>query len=137
MIDKKLIEVIYTLAEKCSQHRNRHLKELGLSKAEFRGLMRINEKQKITCREFSERMGLSLSRGSRIVDKLYQRNYILRAGSSSDRRCKMIQLTEKGKKVRGKIAEEMNKCEQKLISEMSDAELKQLKKDLKALIEKL
>lgn len=135
--DMKLIDVIYSLSDKCSEHREKHFKELNVSKAEFNGLICMEKDQKITCKYFSERMGLSLSRGSRIIDKLYQKDYIFRNDSSLDRRCKMIQLTEKGKKARSRIDNIIEKCEQTLTSGVSNAKLNVLKKDLLDLIKKL
>jgi MarR family transcriptional repressor of emrRAB len=133
----KLIDIIYALSEKCSGHRENHLRELRLSKAEFNGLICMDKRREITCKEFSEKMGLSLSRGSRVIDKLYKKNYIQRNDSDSDRRCKMIRLTEYGKEVRNRIEEEKNKCEQKLVSALPENKLDQLKKDLVDLINKL
>ncbi len=133
----KLIDVIYALSDKCSGHRNRHLREFELSKAEFKGLVCMDKHQEITCKEFSEKMGLSLSRGSRVIDRLYKRNYIQRTDSDSDRRCKMIRLTESGEGVRNRIEKEKNKCEKKLISVFPENKLIKLKKDLTYLISKL
>lgn len=133
----KLMDIIYDLSDKCSGHRNRHLRELNLSKAEFRGLICMDKSREITCKEFSEKMGLSISRGSRIIDKLYKRNYIQRTDSDADRRCKMIRLTESGERIRNKIEEEKKRCEQKLITTIPENKLIQLKKDLADLISKL
>ena len=135
--DMKLINIIYFLSDKCSEHRKRHLEDLSLSKAEFNGLICMDKNQKITCKDFSERMGLSLSRGSRIIDRLVQKNYIQRIDSTSDRRCKMIYLTEKGKKARVQINDVIRKCEKKLTSSFSHDKLDRLKKDLLDLIKKL
>jgi DNA-binding MarR family transcriptional regulator len=137
MSGQKLIEIIYSLSDKISAHRKKHLKDLELSKAEFKGLVCMDKDQQITCKDFSERMKLSLSRGSRIIDKLYQKNYILRTDYPSDRRCKMIQLTEKGKKARSRINNIIKKCEKTLTSGVSEDKLSRLKKDLLNLIQKL
>jgi len=97
----------------------------------------MDKSREITCKEFSEKMGLSISRGSRIIDKLYKRNYIQRTDSDTDRRCKMIRLTEFGERIRNKIEEEKKRCEQKLITTIPEDKLIQLKKDLADLISKL
>ncbi|MBD3415030.1 MAG: MarR family transcriptional regulator [Candidatus Aminicenantes bacterium] len=137
MNNSRLVDIIYSLSDKCFQHRKSHLKQLGLSRAEFKGLVCVDKDNIITCKEFSMRMGLSVSRGSRVIDKLHQKNHILRTSSPSDRRCKMIQLTKKGQKTRARIDKEKDKCEQKLTSEMSGLQINQLKKDLLSLIDKL
>jgi len=133
----KLIDIIYSLSEKCSVHRKRHLKKLNISNAEFNALGCLDNQQKITCKEFSERMGLSFSRGSRIIDKLYKKKYVERMDSPSDRRCKVVLLTSLGKKAREQIHKEKNKCEHRLTKEISKEKLAQLKKDLMDLITKL
>jgi len=137
MSELKLVEIIYSLSDKCTAHRKKHLKELGLLKAEFKGLICMDKERKITCKDFAKRMGLSLSRVSRIIDRLYKKNYILRIDSRSDRRCKMIYLTKKGKYTQNKIERIMEQCEQKLTSDMADDKLNPLKRELLDLIQKL
>ena len=133
----KLIDIIYELSDKCSGHRNRHLRELKLSNAEFKGLICMVERREITCKEFSEKMGLSISRGSRVIDRLYKRKYIQRTDSDADRRCRMIQLTETGKGIRDRIEKEKSKCEKDLIAAFPEKKVNQLKMDLMDLISKL
>lgn len=137
MDDLKLIEIIYGLSDKCIVHRNKHLEKMFLSKAEFNGLICLEKHSEITCKEFSERMGLSLSRGSRIIDRLHQKNFIKRTDSPSDRRCKLVQLSEKGKKARNQIDKEKERCEKKLTSGIPQKKLDRLKKELLELMEKL
>lgn len=137
MDNLKLIEIIYSLSDKSIVHRKKHLEKMFLSKAEFKGLICLDRHREMTCKEFSERMGLSISRGSRVIDKLYRKNYIRRTGSHSDRRCKMVQLSKKGKIARNHIDEEKDKCEKKLTLGIPQNRLKELKRQLLDLIEKL
>lgn len=110
---------------------------LGLSEAEYKGLLCIDEEEKITCQEFSKRMDLSVSRGSRVVDLLNRNKYIERVDCNSDRRCKNIWLTDKGKNVRRVITLEIQCIENVLTSGYPDAKLMLFKSDLKRLCAKL
>jgi DNA-binding MarR family transcriptional regulator len=82
-------------------------------------------------------MDLSVSRGSRVVDRLCSKQYIERVDCDADRRCKNIWLTREGFAVRQKILEEIQKTEDVLTAEYPDAKLLLLKSDLKRLRGKL
>ncbi|GAH38455.1 unnamed protein product, partial [marine sediment metagenome] len=48
----------------------------NISLAEYQGIMKINITERITCNVLSEKMGLSVSRGSRIIDNLVRKGYL-------------------------------------------------------------
>jgi DNA-binding MarR family transcriptional regulator len=105
-------------------------RKLGLSEAEYKGIRSIEEGEKITCQEFSQRMELSVSRGSRVVDRLCHKKLVRRVDCPSDRRCKNVWLTEKGALVRQKIEREIEKREAALNGAFSEKKLAQLKREL-------
>jgi DNA-binding MarR family transcriptional regulator len=111
--------------------------KLGLSEAEYKGFLCLGEEEKLTCQEFSKRMGLSVSRGSRVVDLLCKKKYIERVDCDSDRRCKNIWLTVKGKNIRRVITQEIQNIEDVLTSDYPDSKLLLFKSDLKRLSGKL
>jgi DNA-binding MarR family transcriptional regulator len=111
--------------------------DLGLSEAEYKGFLCLGEEEKINCQEFSRRMGLSVSRGSRVVDLLCRKKYIERVDCDADRRCKNIWLTDKGKNVRRLITQEIQNIEDVMTSDFPDSKLMLFKSDLKRLSGKL
>ena len=136
MSGEKLLDLVDQIREKCLAKEIEIRQVLGLAETEYRGLLCFDGNERITCQEFSARMNLSVSRGSRIIDRLYAGGYLDRADLSSDRRCKNIWLTKKGIAVRRRIDEQRQKCEEKLISDYSDSKIRKLKKELRDLSEK-
>jgi DNA-binding MarR family transcriptional regulator len=131
--DERLITILRKIGKGVLAHERRIRKKLGLSEAEYRGVLCIGEEEKITCQEFSKRMDLSVSRGSRVVDLLNEKKHIERVDCDSDRRCKNIWLTYKGKEIRQMIEEEIRNIEDVLTGGYPDAKLILLKSDLKRL----
>ncbi|MFC2165812.1 MarR family winged helix-turn-helix transcriptional regulator [Acidobacteriota bacterium] len=136
MSSAKLMDIVEEIREKCLAKEEEIRQILKLAETEYRGLLCFEGNERITCQEFSARMNLSVSRGSRVIDRLFDEGYIERADLSSDRRCKNIWLTKKGNVVRRKIDEQRQLCEEKLTSEYSEAKIKKLKKELGDLISK-
>jgi DNA-binding MarR family transcriptional regulator len=132
----KLMDIVEEIREKCSAKEKEIRQILKLSETEYRGLLCFESTERITCQEFSTRMNLSVSRGSRVIDRLFDEGYIERADLSSDRRCKNIWLTKKGAAVRRRIDQQRQQCEDKLTSGYSETKIKNIKKELKCLLDK-
>lgn len=132
-----MIAILGEIGKNILAYEKKIRKKLSLSEAEYKGILCICEMEKITCKEFSFRMNLSVSRGSRVVDRLVAKKYIERVDCDSDRRCKNIWFTEKGSEIRQMITEEIQNIEDALTSGYPDAKLMLLKGDLKRLCRKL
>jgi len=135
--EEALLDLIDILRKKCVEREFEIKKKLGLSEAEFQGLQCIEKDDKITCQIFSERMNLSVSRGTRIIDRLYKKGYFNRNDCSEDRRCKNIGLTPSGVEIKKKIEEFNRECEKKLIGNFSEKRIVTLKKELNLLKNRL
>jgi len=79
-------------------------------------------------------MGLSLSRGSRVIDRLFSHGYVQRSDCAADRRCKPVRLTKQGENVREQIQALRGECEDRIFKDYSQARLTGLKKELKELV---
>jgi DNA-binding MarR family transcriptional regulator len=132
--DENLVDILVDLRKECEAHEEKVGTSLDLSKAEYNGLLCLVKGERITCQEFSERMNLSVSRGSRVIDRLFEKGYLNRVDCSEDRRCKHVELTKSGLTVRRKIDKQRQDCEQKLAADCSDQKLTMLKKELRRLV---
>ena len=137
MGDEKLIDILGEIGKRILVHKTKIRTKLGLSEAEYNGIICIEHEEKITCQEFSKRMVLSVSRGSRVVDRLCTKKYIERVDCEADRRCKNIWLTREGFAIRQKIVEEIQNIEDDLNSGYPDAKLMLLTSDLRRMCGKL
>ncbi len=137
MKENKIIEILTEIKNKCKAKEDDIRENLGLSLAEYRALLCIKIGEKITCHEFSKRMDLSLSRGSRVIEKLFQQGFIDRLDCTADRRSKNVILTESGRVICGKINKSRQNCEDRLAAAYSRDKYNALKDELRSLVQKL
>lgn len=130
---KEIYNIIFKLKDFCAFNENQISNICNISVAELRGISAINAKENIACTEFSDRLLLSPSRGSRIIDNLVKKGYLLRKIKDCDRRSTLLCLTEKGEKIKNKINQEQTNFVQKISLELSSQEIESVKTGLKAL----
>jgi DNA-binding MarR family transcriptional regulator len=120
----RLIDLVIALKHSCMMKEDSIREEFSLSPAEYRGILSISSGEAVTAGEISAKMGLSVSRGSRVIEKLTKNGYLKRTGDSSDRRCLKIALADKGLKVRLKIDKMLDRCEKEFESKLPKSEIK-------------
>ena len=136
MQDEQLLSIFSSLVEKYSDAKDKIRKETGLTAAEFKGLMCLEIDEEISCQDFSGRMHLSVSRGSRVIENLFNKGYLERIDSSSDRRCKNVWLTRVGVQIRKRMDAQIQECEERLTANIPPNKLKNLKIELTGLLRK-
>lgn len=91
-----LADLTFRLLASCHEKEERLAKNHGLTQAEFRCLRLIQAGENINNREIAERMKLSASRLTRIIDGLVLKGYVMREIEPSDRRNMRVYLSNKG-----------------------------------------
>ena len=74
-------------------------KSTGLSMPQFNILMQLHHKGPCGMSEVSERFDISAAAASQLVDKLVQAGYLERTEDPTDRRAKLLALSDKGKEL--------------------------------------
>jgi DNA-binding MarR family transcriptional regulator len=120
----RIIDLVIALKHSCIVKEDSIREEFSLSPAEYRGILAINSGDAVSAGELSAKMGLSVSRGSRVIEKLTKNGYLKRTGDSNDRRCLTIALADKGLKVRTKIDKMLERCEKEFESKIPKSEIK-------------
>lgn len=129
-MEKNLFDLIIELKRGCLAD-EAHIRTMcDISLSEYKGLMQISIKESMTCNTLSHKMGLSPSRGSRIIDHLVRRGYFSRSVHPSDRRSFVISLSAEGIKIRKRIEQERNLYEEKIRKRFSQEELDIIKEAL-------
>lgn len=136
-MSERIIDLIVELKKKCSLKEEDIQQEFDLSQAEYRGVVIVDAGEKISCSEFSQRLELSPSRGSRIIEKMIEKGFFNYDNVPGDRRTHVISLTGKGKLVRKKIEAKKDQCEEAIRVHYSKLEADELKKTLQQLLEAL
>ena len=72
----RIVDLILSLKSRCLDKEESIRLEFGLSPAEYRGILAMKPNEPCNCNALSSNMGLSVSRGSRIVEKLIKNKYL-------------------------------------------------------------
>lgn len=131
----RIIDLVIALKQSCMIKEDSIREEFLLSPAEYRGILSVNPSEPMSAGELSQKMGLSVSRGSRVIEKLTKHGYLKRTGDSEDRRCLKIALADKGLKVKTKIDKMLEQCEREFESKIPKSEIKSFINSLDKLTE--
>ena len=129
-MEKSLLDLIKEIKRGCLED-EKHIRMIcQVSLAEYNGIVEIDVKEQITCNTLSQKMGLSPSRGSRVIDGLVRKGYFLRTIHPGDRRSLFISLSADGQKIKQQIEQEKQRCEEKIRKRFSEKEMNQVKEAL-------
>ncbi|MBN1600460.1 MAG: MarR family transcriptional regulator [Chitinispirillaceae bacterium] len=129
-----ITDLIHVLKEKCVINDDMIRSKTPLSPSEYRAVLSLNPDDQISSASFSDRLGLSPSRGSRVIDKMVANGFIRRDTLSNNRRAQVISLAPEGLNLKKQINQLMFDCEEKIKVQMTDSEYANAEKSLKQLI---
>lgn len=132
-MSRPFFELILAIKRKCQCTEEQIRDQLGLSAAQFHGLIVLEEGAELPGGEFARRMGLSPSRGSRVLNRLVTDGYVATRICPDDRRAMEIALTAKGKQMKGRILGRMQACESRICDRLDDPRLQQVREALETL----
>jgi DNA-binding MarR family transcriptional regulator len=93
---EKLANLTFSLLANCQEKEVRLAEVHGLTQAEFRCLRLFGKDESLNNKQIAERMNLSPSRLTRIIDGLVKKEYIIREIDPNDRRNMRVCLSKKG-----------------------------------------
>lgn len=93
---EKLANLTFSLLANCQEKEVRLAEVHGLTQAEFRCLRLFGKDESLNNKQIAERMSLSPSRLTRIIDGLVKKEYIIREIDPNDRRNMRVCLSKKG-----------------------------------------
>ena len=134
MMDKNILDLLYELKKKCTINDDAFMAESNLSYAEYNFFIAISKCDEINSTIIAKKMGLSLSRISRVIDKLVTRGFVTRKIDSRDRMAIKLVLTKQGGKLKNQIAEYRKKCENKITGKVSAKELTIIKESFTTIL---
>jgi len=129
-MEEKLIDLIIKLKKGYLEDEKQIRTLCKVSLAEYKAILEIKTTEIITCNVLSEKMGLSISRGSRIIDSLVRKGYLLRMENPEDRRSFVLSLSSKGTEIKKQIEQERNNYEYRIRKNLSVREVKLIKEGL-------
>lgn len=135
MADSTILELIYDLKKKCIQGDEAFFNSLDISQAEYNMFLCLRDCKHFNSYSVAEKMQLSLSRVSRIIDKMVNKEYLTRSTNKTDRRAIDIKMTPQGKDVMARIIEYRFKRETNLCDKIATKDVEIIKSSLNKLIE--
>lgn len=135
MADSTILELIYELKKKCIQGDEDFFNALDISQAEYNMFLCLGDCKHFNSYSVAEKMQLSLSRVSRIIDKMVNKEYLTRSTNKTDRRAIDIKMTPLGKEIMTKIMEYRYNREINLCEKIATKDVEVIKSSLNKLIE--
>lgn len=103
---ERLANLTFSLLANCQEKEVRLAEVHNLTQAEFRCLRLFGSDESVNNKMIAERMNLSPSRLTRIIDGLVQKEYISREIDPNDRRNMRVSLSKKGQM----LVQQLNKA---------------------------
>lgn len=94
---EQMADLTFELLERCQEKRERIADQLQLTVAEFKLFRAFRTDHVLSVNDLAERLSLSPSRLTRIIDGLEAKQFVRRAISPRDRRVMDISLTDSGR----------------------------------------
>ena len=132
-----VVDLILNLKKRCILEEMEISHQAKLSSSEMSCVLSIEPGESLGCSELSERMGLSPSRGSRVMDGLIASGYLKRETDPDDRRCTRISLTGMGIDGRKAVDLARNRCEQRIRERLAPSDYRTVERGLSMLLEAL
>lgn len=124
--EKAIINVVYT-NNWLYLHHNKLLKKFGLSMQQYNVLRILNGQDggPLTINGIIDRMLDKMSNASRLVDKLYNRDFVTRVENKADRRACDVAITTQGREMLALIEGDLKNLQDSL-SNLTEAEADKL-----------
>lgn len=134
MEDSNVLDLVYELKKRCIQEDEAFFDAFDISQAEYNMFICLSNCKHFNSYSVAEKMQLSLSRVSRIIDKMVNKEFLSRSTNKTDRRAIDIKMTTKGKNVMSQIKEYRKKREKDLEEKLNAEEMEEIISGLKKLI---
>lgn len=129
-MNEPLFSLVFGVKSKCLATEERIRGRIGLTQAEFHALIALEPRAELTGAVLAERMGLSVSRGSRVLGRLVESGYVLTRPNPDDRREVIIAMSARGRKIKRTIEDELIACERRALARLSKSQVQQIKESL-------
>ncbi len=116
----QIADLIAILFSNCQVKESRFVSEHSVSVVEFRAMRTLNEFKQLTVNQLADKMSLTSSRITRIIDGLVSKDIVNRESSTTDRRVYDLSLTDYGKNEITIMNEDYSKIHKEILSIIPD-----------------
>jgi MarR family transcriptional regulator for hemolysin len=136
-LDEQFAHALHNTARTWRQAVDRRLKHLGLSQASWMAIATLAKDEPQSQTELASRLGVEDPTMVAMVDRMVKAGFMERQPSPTDRRVKLIHLTEEGRAIYHKVRAVADPLRQELLADVPRDELERMTRVLEALNDKL
>ncbi|MBI5486358.1 MAG: MarR family transcriptional regulator [Deltaproteobacteria bacterium] len=114
-----LMTLVRRVRSFCEEKEGEIRDQAGLSEAQYAVLSAMPAGEAVVTGELCRRVGVSPSRGGRVIDELVRVGFLRRAGGPGDRRVLLLTLSARGRAVRRRIERLVCRCDDVLRGKLS------------------
>ena len=96
--------------------------DINISKSELLTLESIYEQKEFTMSKLAEKLGISYSAATVNVDRLVEKNLVIRGNKNGDRRVVIVFLSDKGKEIASTYREQKKISYKKMLDVLTEKE---------------
>jgi len=115
-----LANLTFNLLVRCQEKESRLAEKHNLLEAEFKCLRLMSSEENPNNKEIAEKMNLSPSRITRIMDGLIKKGYMVREIDNADRRNMILSLSKKGKNLTTRLNNAFIEIHQEILNEIDE-----------------
>ena len=112
----QLSDITSRLFTNCQEKEARHVAKYGVSIVEFRSMRILYQYKKLTVNQLAQKMSLTSSRITRIIDGLVNKQIVIRTTGEKDRRVFYLSLTPKGEKLANDLIQDHNRIHEEILN---------------------
>ena len=131
-----LIDTIIKLKSRCCLEEEIG-QDFNLTNKELSCIFNLKEIKTIHSKDLSQKINLSPSRGSRVINSLIKKGYLTEIQAPEDKRYLNLSLSKKGIGIFKKVEEKKYECENRLLSKLNHQQHQIVKEGLNILLEVL
>ena len=117
-----LANLTFNLLARCQEKESHLAEEHNLLEAELKCLRLMSSEESLNNKDVSEKMNLSPSRITRIMDGLVKKGYMTREINKSDRRNMILSLSKKGKNLTNKLNTAFIEIHREILKEIDESQ---------------
>lgn len=117
-----LANLTFNLLARCQEKEARLAEEHNLLEAEFKCLRLMGSEESLNNKDIAEKMNLSASRITRVMDGLVKKEFVLREINKDDRRNMKITLSRRGKNLTNKLNKAFIEIHKEILEEIESSQ---------------
>ncbi|MBN1602942.1 MAG: MarR family transcriptional regulator [Chitinispirillaceae bacterium] len=126
----ELIDTILDIGQQCLLQRQGMSVQADISQIDFAVIDILDSGEKVSCNDLANKLNLSPSRCSRIVERLLRKGYVERKPDPEDRRAIEVSLTTKGGRIKRDIEKLKTECEKRLLGTIGPGDIEIVKQGI-------